>query len=215
MFLANPLSTGKPDWPALAGAAATGVIHLVSVSDGRPSPYFIVGACVFWIAFVILRGRQDRRIFREWGFRYDDLFRASLIPFVMVLLAVPCMALYASLKGQLSFPAHTLLPLLLYPVWGVVQQFLILGLVVGNLSKISFLKKNPLFMILLGAFIFGAVHLPDPLLTAATTGLALVYVPLFLHFRHLWPLGVVHGWLGTLFYLWVLNIDPWLQLFPV
>jgi hypothetical protein len=47
----------------------------------------------------------------------------------------------------------------------------------------------------------------------ATFGLGLVYIPLYLRYRNLWPLGFYHGWLGTLFYLWVLGRDPWVETF--
>jgi hypothetical protein len=43
--------------------------------------------------------------------------------------------------------------------------------------------------------------------------LALLYVPHFLRYRNVLPLGLVHGWLGSLFNLWALNKDPWLRTF--
>ena len=103
--------------------------------------------------------------------------------------------------------------LLLYPLWGTIQQFLELGVVVGNLEKVGGLGSNTPLLIQTGAFLFGAVHVPDLMLTAGTTVLAFVYVPLFLRHRNVWPLGIVHGWLGALFYLWALNHDPWLRTF--
>ena len=32
---------------------------------------------------------------------------------------------------------------------------------------------------------------------------------MFLRWRNLWPLGVVHGWLAIPMYFWVAGIDPW------
>ena len=48
-------------------------------------------------------------------------------------------------------------------------------------------------------------------LVVATFVLELVIVPLYLWQRNLWPLGVLHGWLGGLFYLWVENRDLWVE----
>ena len=47
----------------------------------------------------------------------------------------------------------------------------------------------------------------------ATFVLELLIVPLYLWQRNLWPLGVLHGWLGGLFYLWVENRDLWVERF--
>ena len=74
-------------------------------------------------------------------------------------------------------------------------------------------RTNKPLLILTGALLFGALHVPDLMLTAGTTVLAFVYVPLFLRHRNVWLLGIVHGWLGSLFYLWALNDDPWLRTF--
>lgn len=203
---------GGLDLLALAGAAATAALHFLTVSDGV-NPYFIVGACVFWASFVVVRVRQRREILREWGFRLDNLREASVVPLLFFTGAASVLAVYALVKGHFSFPLHGVLLLLLYPVWGTIQQFLVLGVVVGNLEKVPFLGENRLLLVLLGAILFGAVHLPNLLLTAGTTVLALVYVPVFLRHRNVWPLGLVHGWLGSLFYLWALNQDPWLRTF--
>ena len=43
----------------------------------------------------------------------------------------------------------------------------------------------------------------------ATAALEMAVIPLYWRFCNLWPLGVLHGWLGALFYLWVLNTDMW------
>ena len=50
-------------------------------------------------------------------------------------------------------------------------------------------------------------------LVVATFLLELAIVPLFLLYRNLWPLGLLHGWLGGLFYLWVEGRDLWVERF--
>ncbi|MBL8896253.1 MAG: hypothetical protein JNM84_01435 [Planctomycetes bacterium] len=109
----------------------------------------------------------------------------------LTAIALPSFALYVASRGALRVPPHALFCLLLYPLWGLIQQVLVL----------------------VGALVFGAVHLPALLLTVGTTLLALLYVPQFLRDRNVGPLGVAHGWIGTFFYLWVLERDPWLELF--
>ena len=58
---------------------------------------------------------------------------------------------------------------------------------------------------------FAAVHVPDWPLCGATLVLGVVCCILFLRHRCLWPLGVLHGWLGAVFYRWVLARDPWAE----
>jgi hypothetical protein len=64
------------------------------------------------------------------------------------------------------------------------------------------------WLVALGGVGFGIVHIQHPALAAATGVLGALYVALFQRWRNVWPLGVCHGWLGSLFYPWVLDINP-------
>ena len=50
---------------------------------------------------------------------------------------------------------------------------------------------------------------------AATFLLGLAFAPLYLRYRNVWPLGLYHGWLGTLLYYQVLGEDPFLRVMGV
>src|SRR5262249_13839795 len=154
---------GSPDWTALTGAAVTVAAHLVLQAAG-PNLIFIGGACLFWAVFVFVRARRDRGAFRRWGFRAGNLATASPVPAVRLLLAAVVFAVYAHKHGTLHFPAHALLLLLIYPLWGLVQQFLALGIVVSNLERLPVLRRCPSALVFLGATVFGLIHAPDRLL---------------------------------------------------
>ncbi len=204
----------SPDWVALAATAVTIAIHLVlTVINEGPYVLFITGACLFWAGFVAVRAWQDRRIFRDWGFRADNLLLAAVMPAILFVVAAGGMAVYALVQGTFSFPLYTLPLLLLYPVWGVIQQFLALSVVVGNLERLRSLGRRKVLLVLLGAALFGLIHAYDMRLVVGTFFLELATIPLFLRYRNVWPLGVLHGWLGGLFYLWVLNRDLWADTF--
>jgi hypothetical protein len=200
------------DWIALAGVVVTIALHFV-LQAGGPNPYFIGGACLFWAAFVVVRARQNPRAFREWGFRADNLAQASVLPALLFIIIAVGFAVYAAVREHFHFPLHALPLFLLYPVWGIIQQFLALGVVVNNLEQVDGLKRQPVLVALIAAVIFGAVHGDDLRLAAGTFAIELVLVPLYLRYRNLWPLGVLHGWVGGLFYLWVLNRDLWVENF--
>jgi uncharacterized protein len=203
-----------PDVSALVATAATIAAHLaVKVVNDKPSVVFIVVACLFWTVFVIVRARQDRSIFAEWGFRADNLLPAIAAAAPLFCIGAVGLALIAAYQGDLHFPLHTLALFLVYPIWGVIQQCLALGIVVSNLERIRGLEKRQLAIIVLSAVLFGLIHIYDWRLAAGTFLFELAAIPLYMRFRNLWPLGVVQGWLGALFYLWVLHEDLWVETF--
>jgi len=156
-----------------------------------------------------VRALQKRSVFRQWGFRTDNLLRAAALSAILFTFAAAGLAGYAGFQGTLRFPPHMLLLLLLYPLWGIIQQFLALGIVIGNLERFPGLGRRKSLLVLLGAILFGLIHFYDIRLLVGTFLLELATIPLFLKYRNVWPLGVLHGWLGGLFYLWVLNRDLW------
>jgi hypothetical protein len=211
---AEAASNLRPDWAGLIGVAATAALNFAFMEAGpRSSPAFIAGTCVFWVLFVIVRVSRDKRILRTWGFRADNLWEAALIPAAVFALGVAGCGAYGFWYGTLHFPGHALVLLLLYPVWGVIQQFLVLGVVVGNLERLRILRARKPLLILIGAILFGLVHAYDPRLVPVTFLLELLIIPLYFKDRNLWPLGVLHGWLGVFVYLWVLNRDLWIEYF--
>jgi len=203
-----------PDTLALAAAAVTAALSFTSLADSTASfKFFIAGACLFWGGFVVVRARQDRDAFRKWGFRGDNLLRASLIPALLLVLGAAALAVAGwRLHGRVRFPAHALLMFLVYPVWGWVQQFLMLGVLATNLER-GWLRQSKAILVMVVAAVFGLLHVYNWKLVVATFLLELVIVPLYLRFRNLWPLGVLHGWLGGLFYLWVEGRDLWAEYF--
>jgi hypothetical protein len=198
----------------LAGTAVTVGVHFILIAAAQgPRTGFIAGACLFWLGFILVRVRQNKQVLREWGFRRDNLGWTAMFAALVFAIAAAGLAGFGVLHGTLGFPLHALPLFLVYPVWGVIQQFLALGIVVNNLEWIRGLGEKKVLLVLLIAVLFGLIHIYDTRLALGTFFLELVTVPLFLRYRNLWPLGVLHGWLGGLFYLWVLNRDLWAETF--
>jgi hypothetical protein len=213
----NPPEAARPDRLALGGAAVTAALSFVPL-EAAPwwGAIYIAGACLFWAAFVAVRARQDRRVFRRWGFRADNLLRASVIPAVVFVLGAAGLAALACQRGTLRFPPHTLLLFPVYSMWGLIQQMLVLGIFAQSLEALDGLRRRRVLLVLLVALVFGLIHVPYPTpgrweLVVSTFLLELVIVPVYLWQRNLWPLGVLHGCLGGLFYLWILNRDLWAE----
>jgi hypothetical protein len=197
-------------WFEVAAVFVTAAgFHVTRALDAET--WFIASAILGWLAYAgILAWRCDGAA-RGWGFRADGLGRAFAgVSLVMLPFLAGLAALGAALGG-LRWSPHLLWILLLYPAWGIVQQFLVQAMVVSNLTRVRALAK-PLPLALVGGVLFSAVHVPSLPLMGATFALGCAFVPLYLRWRNLWPLGLWHGWLGALFYYWVLMRDPWAEM---
>lgn len=195
-----------PDWLAVSGVVVTIALHLALQWKG-PNPIFIAGACLFWSVFIAYRAYGDKHAFCRWGFRRDNLGRASVVPAALLATGAVVLGAYAWYQERFWLAPHVLLLFALYPLWGVTQQFLALGIAVQNLELVPVLGNRRWLLTGIGAALFGAVHAPDLWLVAGTFLLELILVPVYLRYRNLWPLGIVHGWLGVLFYAWGLGRD--------
>jgi hypothetical protein len=198
-------------WFEFVAVVATGVLHLVFKSLGAKG-LFIALASVSWIGYVVWQVRRDRTMWESWGFRTDNLWDSFKWPTVLFGLAGFGMAWYGVMTGRVLWQGHMLFLLLLYPLWGILQQFLVQALGVHNLMQL-FPRHGLLLAMPVGVILFAGVHFPNWRLMLATGLLACFFIPLYLRDRNLWPLGLYHGWLGTFFYLWVLGRDPWVSVF--
>jgi len=116
-------------------------------------------------------------------------------------------------RGTININSHIIPILILYPVWGIIQQFLLIAIVAGNMQNLKGTSWNKKIIILLAALLFAAVHYPFVWLMLATFVLALFYGSIYLRERNIYVLGLFHGWLGAIFYYTVMNRDPFLEMF--
>ncbi len=198
-------------WLEVAAVAATGGLHLVFQSLGAKG-LFIVLVSVSWIGYITWRVRQDSSLWVKWGFQMKNLSSAFFWPTVIFVVGVSLMAWYGLANGRVLWQGHVLLLLLLYPLWGILQQFLVQALGVANLMTL-FPRQGWVVAMPVGIVLFSSIHFPNGLLMIATGLMAGFFIPCYLRGRNLWPLGLYHGWLGTFFYLWVLGKDPWIDVF--
>lgn len=204
-------TTDKSPGIELGAVVLTGLSHVVFQGLGAKG-LFIALASVGWVTYVEWRVWQNPGLWRRWGFRTDNLKASLFWPTIVFVLAVVVMALFALSYGRDLWNDHIIVLLLLYTVWGVLQQFLVQALGVSNIMKL-FPQAGLWWVVLLGACLFSVVHYPQGWLMFATGLLACVFIPCYLRHPNLWVLGLYHGWLGTFFYLWVLNQDPWIAAF--
>lgn len=173
---------------------------------------FITLVMVSWIVYIFLRSRQPGSL-RSWGLRSDNFNNVIrlLLPFAVV--AVTASFLIGYFRGTINLTWHIFPILILYPLWGTIQQFLVVSLVAGNLCDMQ-KRRLPIALVMLStAALFGLAHYPYYWLMAGTFVLALFYVWVFLRVRNVFALGLFHGWLGGLFFYTVVDRDPFLEVF--
>jgi hypothetical protein len=205
------ISNNVSKWLEFLAVVTTGLLHLVFKSLGAKG-LFIALASVSWVGYIVWQVRQDPSKWVQWGFQTKNLSSSFFLPTVIFVVGVSLMAWYGLANGCVLWQGNILLLLLLYPLWGILQQFLVQALGVANLMAL-FPTQGWMVAMPVGIVLFAVIHFPNGLLMLATGLMAALFIPCYLRDRNLWPLGLYHGWLGTFFYLWVLGKDPWIAVF--
>ncbi|MDD7888185.1 CPBP family intramembrane glutamic endopeptidase [Flavivirga sp. 57AJ16] len=175
--------------------------------------FYVVLATTLWILYIIFRYKVEKNVMMYWGFRTDNFKYALrlMMPFVIVLAMLFLGIGYY--QNTINITWHILPLLIVYPIWGSIQQFLIIGLVVGNLNDLNHKKISKGFIIFITALLFSVIHFPSTWLMIGTYVLALFYGYVYLKEKNIYVMGVFHGWLGALFYYTVVNKDPFQEIF--
>jgi membrane protease YdiL (CAAX protease family) len=202
----------KPNYAELAFILLIGVLQPVIelLYSSRISTYYNVVAAVLVIAYVIFRMvRSGSPIFFQWGFRTDNFWK-SVPPFALFsLLAVLVLYGYGWSMGNTPLPIGFWYVLILYPIWGIAQQFVLQNFVARNLEAIipSVINRS-----LIVALIFASAHIPSIELFSVAFVAGFFFTYLFHRSPNLFALGIAHGILGALVFHLVLGQDQWLIL---
>ena len=174
---------------------------------------FVVSASLCWLIYILYRWKTTPQIFKHWGFRTDNFSKVLKMVLPFGLTAVITMVIIGAIQGTVNLTWHIIPILITYPIWGTIQQFLLIALLAGNLSELQKPWLSKPFVILISAVLFAAVHYPLWWLIGATFLLAVFYGFIYLKQRNVYVLGLFHGWLGGLFYYTVMDSDPFLETF--
>lgn len=175
-------------------------------------PYVVI-TILAWLFYVIWRYKRDSLILKDWGFRTDNFKQVIKLILPFALFSILSFIIIGYYQETINITWHILPLLITYPIWGSVQQFLTIALVAGNLNEIKRIKLSKSAIILLTAILFSIVHYPSIWLMLGTFILALFYGYIYLKQKNIYVLGLLHGWLGALFYYTVVNQDPFADVF--
>ena len=174
---------------------------------------FVIFAILAWSMYIYYRYKKDKFVLKDWGFRLDNFKSVFKLMLPFAIISVVLFLSIGYLRDTLNLNWHIIPLLITYPIWGTIQQFLTIGLVAGNLSTFKSVKLHKIIVIVLTAVLFSLVHYPSHWLMMGTFVLALYYAYVYLRIKNLYVLGVLHGWLGALFYYTVVNQDPFAEVF--
>lgn len=190
----------------------TGVAHLFFENVLAAKWEFMLCAFAAWSVHLARQIRREPTMWEQWGFRWEHFaatFACAGVVFIVGAIALAGIAIH---HGEFVMHWHILPLLIAYPLWGLLQQFLLQALLTRNLAAGAPWLRSPWRVSPLAASLFALAHWPDTMLMGATFLLGLVFTPMYLRWRNLWPLGLFHGWLGALTYFWLLGRDPWVEL---
>ncbi len=194
----------------LALVVALGAANVASELLPGTKTAVVAAGVVLWIVVLAAHLRADRGALRGWGLRADTLGRAAVPALLVGVPLLAAMAGWGAAAGRFPPPRGFVLILLLYPVWGVVQQFLLEAILWSNLAaRLPRGAAQPL-----AAALFALSHLPDWPLAALTFPFALLTIEHYRRWPNLWVLGVAQGLLGTFAYYFLLGRNPLIALLP-
>lgn len=171
---------------------------------------FLIPCVVVWTAYVVHRMVRDRALAAEWGIRLDNVKSAG--PPILGFFSAAFAALFGwhLAVGGPPIPAGAWILFLLYPVWSFLQQFVLQALVASNLERLGLARAA---VVPVAALLFGVAHLPDWPLAGLCAVSGIAWTAIYLRWRHLPLLALAHAWLGALAFYWVLQRDPWGEMF--
>jgi membrane protease YdiL (CAAX protease family) len=165
---------------------------------------FVIVAVGMWLGYALSRWRSDRRALHTWGLRRDNLAAAGKAALAVTAPLVICAVAYAFAARHFPPPRGFWLILLLYPAWGIAQQFLLNAMLARNLADVL----PGWAVVLLSAALFAAAHAPDLPVVALTLPAGALWVLMYRRWPNLWALGIAHGIIGTVVFYGVLGRDP-------
>eukprot|EP00439_Symbiodinium_sp_Y106_P051284 s2343_g6.t2 len=201
----------------------TGIVFIAKLL--QPVSIFIGSCALIWICWAILQFcRHGSRILFLWGIRVDqpNLRRSFFLPSLFAIFAIIFICVGAAVQGRkIVFDNwHLWLIFSIYPFYGVLQHVMLQAFLMRNLSWCvtgsdatsvlsAFMQKPGLLTFLplaacvaVSAAAFAFVHWPDRWLMIGTGVMGVPWAVEYLLHRNVLPLGLYHGFLGSLFYFW-------------
>lgn len=197
----------------IAAVAVTGLLKFLLMDWLELRFLYIAIAVLFWIFYGIISYRRNPERIKHLGLNTSNFFKTAKWLFPVVVALSIAFLFYGNWKGTNVLNMSIIPILLIYPIWGIVQQFIIVALIAGNLKSILGPYFSKTLIVIITSVVFGVVHFPHNDLVIATTFMALVYTSLYLKGYNILVMGILHGWIGAVFFYTVMGRDAWAEVF--
>ncbi len=197
----------------LTAVFATGILKFIFMDWLMWRAFYIAGICILWIGYIFFSLSADRNILRHWGFKREHFKPVLVLLTPLVVVSIIFSFLYGHFNHSLSFTWQVIPILFMYPVWGVLQQYLMLGITSNSLMDILGTKTSRYLVIFIVSALFSLIHYPSLVLMAITFVMEVVFVIVYFRWKNLWAIGIAHGWVATFLLYYVLERNLWTELF--
>lgn len=177
--------------------------------------FYITAAILFWAIFVFIRYKRNPAVMQRWGIRKQHFWISmkALLPFALVF--IPVTIIYGYMENEKLLNWHILPILLFYPLWGSFQQFIVTGLIAGNLRNRTAHKLSENWIVFSVSFLFALLHLPYLPLAVYVFVMQYLFLRVFFRYRNIWALGFYHGIVSSFFLYFVSGRDLLQELYAI
>ena len=127
--------TSRSKWFEVITAIATGLGKFIFMDWLNWKLAYILVASLFWIGYVIYVNRRHNGMLEYWGLSKTNFGKTFLELLPIAVIIVASFILIGN-HYETNILNWNIIPiLLLYPIWGVIQQFLVVGLIAKNLDN--------------------------------------------------------------------------------
>ncbi len=182
---------------------AGGIGYAIFRKELAVNAWFIIPLSFCLLAYAFLESRFGDRNLGDFGIRKDNLKEATTWNLIVLGPILLGLVIYAFING-VHHPVHFFYALLLYPIWGCIQQLVFQGIFLNACKKVGL----GYFSIVLAVFAYTIVHYPSAFMMKMTALGGILFSTLFYFRPNIIPIGIFHGVLGAFLYYVLRNKDP-------
>ncbi len=165
---------------------------------------FIIPSIIVLAAYVAYTVVREPSLVDRYGLGAAHLRRATTLVGAVCGPVALATLLIAWFLGRVRFDGQVLTLLMVYPVWGIAQQFLFQSFFHTRLID---LKLYPFSTVIVG-LLFASVHWPSRAFMIAAFLFGVFTAWVFKAAPNIYPLGVAHGVLGTIVFCFIRGEKP-------
>lgn len=198
---------------AIVAVIITAALKFILMDWLHLRAFYIAGISLFWFSYIIFRVKADRETQYLFSYNSEHFKRTVLLLIPFVIVSIIATILYSLYNNNLYFTWRIIPVLFLYPLWGIIQQYLMLCIISTTLINLFGSRVSRSVIILIVSLLFSLIHYPSFFLMIFTFFMEMIFIAVYLKWKNLLAIGIAHGWIATFLLYYVMGRDLWLELF--